>query len=74
MSTGVSSLEQLLIDFKFRGEADIDIPVMVLGIGLDAGEQREVDSLRELYRTHPKKAAAKLPIAKVYHGTPPGPK
>ena len=33
MSTGVSSFEQLLIDFEHRGESDIGIPVLVIGIG-----------------------------------------
>jgi hypothetical protein len=32
MSTGVSFFEQLVWDLKNRGEADIDIPVLVLGI------------------------------------------
>ena len=32
MSTGVSFFEQLVWDLKHRGEADIDIPVLVLGI------------------------------------------
>ena len=32
MSTGVSSFEQMKTDLEFRGEADIDIPVLILGI------------------------------------------
>jgi len=32
MSTGVSYFEQFVWDLKTRGEADIDIPVLVLGI------------------------------------------
>ncbi len=32
MSTGVSFFEQLVWDLEHRGEADIDIPVLVLGI------------------------------------------
>ncbi len=32
MSTGVSYFEQLVWDLKNRGVADIDIPVLVLGI------------------------------------------
>ena len=33
MSTGVSSFEQLVWDLEHRGVADIDIPVLILGIG-----------------------------------------
>lgn len=32
MSTGVSYFEQLVWDLRNRGEADIDIPVLVLGV------------------------------------------
>ena len=38
MSTGVSEFEQILIDFHHRGEADIDIPVLLLGIDLTDDE------------------------------------
>jgi len=34
MSTGVSYFEQFVWDLKHRGVADIDIPVLVLGIGI----------------------------------------
>jgi len=36
MSSGVSYFEQLVWDLSNRGEADIDIPVLVLGIDLDS--------------------------------------
>jgi len=32
MSSGVSYFEQFVWDLKNRGEADIDIPVLILGI------------------------------------------
>lgn len=32
MSTGVSYFEQFVWDLKMRGEADIDIPVLILGV------------------------------------------
>jgi len=35
MSTGVSYFEQFAWDLEHRGVADIDIPVLVLGIGTD---------------------------------------
>jgi Restriction endonuclease BglII len=33
MSSGVSYFEQIIADLKLRGEADIDIPTLILGIG-----------------------------------------
>ncbi len=33
MSTGVSYFEQFVWDLEHRGQADIDIPVLILGIG-----------------------------------------
>jgi hypothetical protein len=32
MSTGVSYFEQIKADLEYRGEGDIDIPVLVLGV------------------------------------------
>ncbi len=37
MSTGVSHFEQFVWDLKARGIADIDIPVLVLGIDVEPG-------------------------------------
>jgi len=34
MSSGVSYFEQLVWDLENRGEADIDIPVMIIGIDI----------------------------------------
>ena len=39
MSTGVSYFEQIVWDLQQRGEADIDIPVLILGVAL--GETHE---------------------------------
>lgn len=36
MSSGVSYFEQFVWDLKSRGVADIDIPVMILGIDADS--------------------------------------
>ena len=43
MSTGVSYFEQLVWDLQARGIADIDIPVLVLGMdaGPSAGSLRD---------------------------------
>ena len=50
MSTGVSSFEQLLIDFENRGESDIDIPVLVVGIGLTDREKEATKKKQGVFR------------------------
>src|SRR5207302_7866972 len=40
MSTGVSYFEQFIWDLESRGVADIDIPVMILGIDADEKKPR----------------------------------
>ena len=52
MSTGVSSFEQLLVDFEHRGESNIDIPVFVISIGLTDEEKVKSQTLRELFKTN----------------------
>ena len=47
MSTGVSSFDQLLVDFENRGESNIDIPVLVIGIGLTERERVEGEKIRK---------------------------
>ncbi len=73
MSTGVSSFEQLLVDFENRGESNIDIPVFVLSIGLTDEEKTKCQTLRELFKTNRKEALAKIKLRK-YNGLKPGPK
>lgn len=73
MSTGVSSFEQLLVDFEHRGESNIDIPVFVLSIGLTDEEKAKSQTLRELFKTNRVEALTKLKLRK-YHGSKPGPK
>lgn len=73
MSTGVSSFEQLLVDFENRGESNIDIPVYVLSIGLTDEEKTKCQTLRELFKTNRKEALAKIKLRK-YNGSKPGPK
>ena len=41
MSTGVSYFEQFVWDLEKRGLADIDIPVLILGVTTDKSEKRE---------------------------------
>lgn len=73
MSTGVSSFEQLLVDFEHRGESNIDIPVFVLSIGLTNEEKEKSQTLRELFKTNRVEALTKLKLRK-YNGSKPGPK
>lgn len=73
MSTGVSSFDQLLVDFQNRGESNIDIPVFVIGIGLTDQEKEKSQNLRALFKTNKKEALASIKLRK-YNGSKPGPK
>lgn len=73
MSTGVSSFEQLLVDFEHRGESNIDIPVFVIGIGLTEQEKAKTEDLQNLFKSD-KKQALKIIQLRKYHGSKPGPK
>lgn len=73
MSTGVSSFEQLLVDFENRGESNIDIPVFVVSIGLTEEEKTKCQTLRDLFKTNRKEALSKIKLRK-YTGSKPGPK
>jgi len=76
MSTGVSAFEHIMIDFEHRGEADIDVPVLVLGISPTEREWAEVDALQQLYKSDPDKAKQQYPNIgnKDLKGNRPGPK
>lgn len=76
MSTGVSAFEHLMIDFKYRGEADIDIPVLVLGIEPTKEEWEEVFALQALFKKDPALAQQQYPNIGTsdLKGTKPGPK
>ncbi|MFW9890227.1 MAG: BglII/BstYI family type II restriction endonuclease [Candidatus Thorarchaeota archaeon] len=41
MSSGVSHFEQMKTDLEMRGEADIDIPVLIIGIAEDQPSYRQ---------------------------------
>lgn len=60
MSTGVSYFEQFVWDLENRGVADIDIPVLILGIDADELPQG--------------KLAARMAPAAPFRGVKPGPK
>ncbi len=73
MSTGVSSFDQLLVDFNNRGESNIDIPVFVIGIGLTDQEKEKTVKLKEFFKNDRKGALTSFKLRK-YHGSKPGPK
>jgi hypothetical protein len=73
MSTGVSSFEQLLVDFEHRGESDIDIPVFVIGLGLTDIERSESLRVQKLFFENPEEAK-KIIKLRSYNGALPGPK
>lgn len=73
MSTGVSSFEQLLVDFDNRGESNIDVPVFVISIGLTEEEKTKSRDFRELFKTNKKEAVSQIKLRK-YNGSKPGPK
>lgn len=74
MSTGVSEFEQIMIDFQYRGEADIDIPVLVLGIDFTPGEVKSGMEKIERFRTNPALMVAEGEVDAPKKGNPPGPK
>ncbi|MFA6376257.1 MAG: BglII/BstYI family type II restriction endonuclease [Candidatus Paceibacterota bacterium] len=73
MSTGVSSFDQLLVDFENRGESNIDIPVFVIGIGLTDKEKEDTEKLKNFFKNNRKEALASIKLRK-YNGSKPGPK
>ena len=73
MSSGVSSFEQLLVDLENRGESNIDIPVLVISIGLTDEEKTRCQTHRDLFRTNRKEALKRIKLRK-YNGALPGPK
>ncbi len=73
MSTGVSSFDQLLVDFDNRGESNIDIPVLVIGLGLTEKEREKALKLQELFKNNRGKALGIISLRK-YKGSKPGPK
>jgi hypothetical protein len=73
MSTGVSDFEQLLVDFEYRGESNIDIPVFVISLGLTPEEKIKCQNLQELFKTNREKALKAIQLKK-YNGSLPGPK
>lgn len=73
MSTGVSSFEQLLVDFENRGISNIDIPVYAIGIGLTEEEKIKTKEMQDLFENNKKESIKSIKLRK-YRGALPGPK
>lgn len=74
MSTGVSGFDQILVDFENRGEANIDVPVLVLGIGLTYKEMTQCQEMEKLFQQNPSAFYKKFHSKKPGSKTKPGPK
>jgi hypothetical protein len=74
MSTGVSSFNQIVMDMKARGVADLDLPTIIVGIDCDENEWRNVDEKRQRYKEHPTELIANGEVRAGRHGAKPGPK
>jgi hypothetical protein len=74
MSTGVSSFNQIVLDMKYRGVADLDLPTLIIGIGLTAAEKEGCDQKRARFLTHREQMIEAGEVSKGNKGSSPGPK
>jgi hypothetical protein len=74
MSTGVSSFDQIILDLRERGAADLDIPVLIVGIGLTDAEREGCDQKRMRYMRDPEAMITSGEVDGRRKGAPPGPK
>jgi len=74
MSSGVSFFDQIVLDMENRGEADLDIPTVVIGIGLTQAEVLACERKRERFLTHRDEMLAAGEVSLGNKGASPGPK
>jgi hypothetical protein len=74
MSTGVSSFNQIVMDMKARGVADLDIPTIIVGIDCDEDEWLKVEDKRKRYKENPEELIANGEVRTGRQGAKPGPK
>lgn len=74
MSTGVSSFNQIVVDMECRGVADIDLPTLIVGIGLTADEESRCQEKRRRFLAHRDEMIAAGEVSKGNKGASPGPK
>jgi len=74
MSTGVSSFTQIVMDMRARGEADLDIPTLILGMEPTTEEWEEVEDKRDRFRKNKAELIANGEVSSGREGAKPGPK
>ena len=74
MSTGVSSFTQIRMDMEKRGEADIDIPTLVIGFECTDDEWSKVEEKRNRFMQDPEAMIASGEVSQGRKGAKPGPK
>jgi hypothetical protein len=74
MSSGVSSFNQIVMDMKERGVADLDIPTIIIGIDCDDNEWKLVADKRERYLKNPQAVIDAGEVRTGFKGAKPGPK
>ena len=74
MSTGVSSFNQIVMDMGERGEADVDLPTLILGIGLTAIEIRNCERKRTRFKSQRERMIRSGEVSPTRKGASPGPK
>jgi hypothetical protein len=74
MSTGVSSFNQIVMDMGARGVADIDIPTLIIGIGLTDAEEEACKRKRLRFAVERDKMIAAGEVSPGRKGASPGPK
>lgn len=74
MSTGVSAFDQITLDLTERGVSNLDIPVLILGIGLTDAEEKACATKRALYRADPAGMLQRGEVDGRRKGALPGPK
>lgn len=74
MSTGVSSFTQIVMDMRARGEADIDIPTLIIGIDCKDESWEKIADKRERFLQNPAALIASGEVSAGRGGAKPGPK
>ena len=74
MSTGISSFSQIVDDMTHRGEADLDVPTLVIGLGLTKAERVACEEKRKQFHEAPDKLIRDGKVSRPRVTTKPGPK
>lgn len=74
MSTGVSSFTQIVMDMRARGEADIDVPTLIIGIDCTDESWNKITDKRERFRQNPEALILSGEVSAGRNGAKPGPK